>query len=107
MLTYTVTNTELYSVEGKLPLYAMLTLVENAIKHNRLSHEAPLHIAIDYQKNTHTITVKNNRQPKAYAEESTGVGLQNLAERYRLLANEAIILKTTNDEFAVSIKILS
>ncbi|MFY7840957.1 MAG: sensor histidine kinase [Lacibacter sp.] len=107
MLTYTVANTELYTVAGKLPVYALLTLVENAIKHNTLSNEAPLHIAIDYEKESNTISIKNTRQPKAYAEESTGIGLQNLAERYRLLANETIVVKTSNNEFAVTIKILS
>lgn len=106
MLSYSV-STPLLQVQGKLPVYALLTLVENAIKHNSLSTESPLHIALAYDRQSNSISVKNNRQPKAYAEESTGVGLQNLAERYRLLANEAIVLKTTNDEFAVSIKILS
>lgn len=106
MLTYT-TNEELKTVEGKLPVYALLTLVENAIKHNILSNELPLHISIEYDKTANSITVKNNRQPKAYKERSTKVGLQNLAERYRLLANESISIERDNDDFAVTIKILS
>jgi hypothetical protein len=105
MLTYT-TNEELKTVEGKLPVYALLTLIENAIKHNTLSNELPLHISIEYDKTTNSITVKNNRQPKAYKERSTKVGLQNLAERYRLLANESISIEQGNDDFAVTIKIL-
>jgi hypothetical protein len=107
MLTYTVANEELKTVEGKLPVYALLTLVENAIKHNTLSNELPLHISIEYNKATNSITVRNNRQPKAYKERSTKVGLQNLAERYRLLANEAISIEPGKDDFAVTIKILS
>lgn len=107
MLSYTVVNPELKTTEGKLPVYALLTLVENAIKHNTLSNQLPLHISIDYDKATNSITVRNNRQPKAYKEKSTKVGLQNLAERYRLLANESISVEAGNDDFAVTIKILS
>ncbi len=107
MLTYTVVNEELKTVEGKLPVYALLTLVENAIKHNTLSNESPLHISIEYDKATNSITVRNNRQPKAYKERSTKVGLQNLAERYRLLANESISIDPGKDDFAVTLKILS
>jgi hypothetical protein len=106
MLTYT-TNEELKTIDGKLPVYALLTLVENAIKHNALSNELPLHISIEYDKTANSITVRNNRQPKAYKERSTKVGLQNLAERYRLLANESISIEPGNDDFAVTIKILS
>lgn len=107
MLTYTVANEELKSVEGKLPVYALLTLVENAIKHNNLSNELPLHISIDFDKTANSITVRNNRQPRVYKEKSTKVGLQNLAERYRLLANESIAIVSGNDEFSVTIKVLS
>ncbi len=107
MLTYAVTNPELYEASGKLPVYALLTLVENAIKHNALSSENPLHISIEYEQEKNSISIKNNRQPKAYSEESTGIGLQNLAERYRLLANETVVVQTSNKEFTVTIKILS
>lgn len=107
MLTYSIDESELKKNEGRVPVYALLTLVENAIKHNALSNELPLHIAIEYSETINCITVRNNMQRKAYQEESTRVGLQNLAERYRLLANENIFVVSDDKEFAVTIKILS
>jgi hypothetical protein len=107
MLQYTIDDTKLKKNEGRVPVYALLTLVENAIKHNALSNERPLQIAIEYSETTNCITVRNNMQRKAYREESTKVGLQNLAERYRLLANENISVVSDAGEFAVTIKILS
>ncbi|MFT3843628.1 MAG: histidine kinase [Lacibacter sp.] len=105
MLHFTIAN-ELYSAEGKVPVFALQTLVENAIKHNAFTTEKPLEISINYNQLSGMITVKNKIQPKQLFEVTTRVGLKNLAERYKLLCNEDIIINTNNNEFAVTIKLI-
>jgi two-component system, LytTR family, sensor kinase len=90
----------------KVPVYSLQQLAENAIKHNILTRELPLLIEINIEDNGEWILVRNNLQPKAVKEESIGVGLANLSERYRLVANEDIIIKKETGYFSVCIKIL-
>jgi hypothetical protein len=49
------------------------------------------------------ITVSNNVQPKYTSEPGTGLGLENLAERYRILTGEEIDIHNDGRTFSVSI----
>jgi DNA-binding TFAR19-related protein (PDSD5 family) len=106
MLLYDVTNKKLLDAKGKLPVFALQLLAENAIKHNAFTNEYPLHIFIDYDEVRQLITVRNKIRPKRLTEVTTQTGLKNLDERYRLLCNGHIAVHNSGDEFAVSIKIL-
>ena len=64
-------------------------LVENAIKHNVISEENPLHINI-YVKDGF-IVVENNLQKKSVMlDESPGIGLDNIAKRYEFLSDKKV-----------------
>lgn len=106
MLLYDVTNKNLMNAKGKLPVFALQLLAENAIKHNAFTNEQPLHIFIDYDAERQLITVRNKLRPKKLTEVTTQTGLKNLDERYRLLSNQPITVNNNGDEFAVSIKII-
>lgn len=77
-------------------------MLENAIKHNALTDESPLKITVleegDY------ITVENNLKPKPNKEVSTGQGLTNLAERYKLFSGDQLLIKQDQDTFKVLLK---
>ena len=87
-----------------VPYFALQTLLENAIKHNDLTEEAPLNIHIVEEQNF--VNVINNLQPRHFKEHSTGQGLFNLAERYRLLTGDEIRIVKSESQFKVSIKLL-
>jgi LytS/YehU family sensor histidine kinase len=78
-------------------------LVENAIKHNVISESKPLHIEIVVQAD-HCM-VKNNIQEKL-TKDSTGIGLNNLKERYGFLSKKEVIIEKTIKDFIVKIPVL-
>jgi len=93
------------SEQYSIPIFALQILVENCVKHNVLSESKPLSIRI-YQKDDLTITVSNNLQPKQENTDSTGVGLDNLLERYRLIGiKDGLNLEQTNNEFNATVKL--
>jgi two-component system, LytTR family, sensor kinase len=105
-LNFTIDISSDMQLNGKVPAYSIQLLVENAIKHNILTIAQPLHISIRGDKKSKTISIENNLQAKLQIEEGSGVGLSNLAERYRLLNNEKISIDSTNQKFKVTIKVL-
>jgi two-component system, LytTR family, sensor kinase len=80
-------------------------LIENAIKHNVVSRNKPLTIAV-HTNGDNTIVVANNLQAKQSVEYSTGIGLQNIIKRYRLVSNREVKVHTDNNFFTVTLPLL-
>lgn len=83
----------------------MQLLIENAVKHNITSTKKPLIIEVTVENNH--IIVKNNLQKKSSIENSTGIGLMNIAHRYKLFTDEQMTIIQTNEEFIVSLPLLN
>jgi LytS/YehU family sensor histidine kinase len=79
-------------------------LMENAIKHNIVSSEKPLHIEVSTISGR--LVVSNTLQRKNQLSESTGIGLDNIRNRYKLLSNRLVEVKQNNSNFIVSIPLL-
>jgi two-component system, LytTR family, sensor kinase len=79
-------------------------LVENAVKHNRLSEEDPLRVSIMLEGDW--LRVANPIQPRPDREESTGIGLQNITNRYRLLTERPVWVGEQDGEFVVKLPLL-
>ena len=84
--------------------YALQILVENAIKHNEFTDADPLNIRVIL--NGEYIHIKNNKKPKPYLVNSTGIGLRNLSSRYRLICNKDILIEKTENEFTVKLPLI-
>ncbi|NME69208.1 sensor histidine kinase [Flammeovirga aprica] len=91
--------------EVMIPPASIQILVENAVKHNKLSLKKPLQINISL--NDKTILVTNTYNKKEVEEISTGMGLSNINKRYQLIAGKNIIIEKNQDTFKVSLPALS
>lgn len=88
-------------------LIAPLTLqllVENAVKHNTMSREQPLVVSLELDGDA--LLVRNTLQRRPASYPGTGVGLDNIHNRYRLLTDRLVSVGTTNREFLVRIPLL-
>lgn len=80
-------------------------LVENAIKHNIASAKIPLTISISTKEDK--IVVENKLQLREQSTSaSTGVGLDNLMEQYRLVFGKDIDIVSKDGQFSVSLPLV-
>jgi len=87
-----------------LPPLTLQLLVENAIKHNVVSKEAILQITVTEQEGF--LVVQNNINKKISKEKGTGMGLENIKNRYALLDDKPVEVKETAENFIVNLPIL-
>lgn len=87
-----------------VPLSLQL-LLENAVKHNVVTPSKPLYIKV-FEENG-MLTVTNNLQAKEVVKKSSGVGLQNIKQRYSILTDRAMHIVKTNTDFSVHLPMLS
>ena len=90
--------------ERKVPLLALQTLVENAVKHNVITSARPLTVTM--VSTPSSLVVSNNLQEKSPTEESYGIGLVNLSKRYQLLAQRSIDITKTDARFEVALPLI-
>lgn len=81
-------------------------LIENAIKHNVVSRNKPLIIEVHANGNN-KIVISNNLQAKQTLENSTGIGLQNIVKRYRLVSNKEVTFHRNENIFSVTLPLLT
>ena len=94
-------------MEMQLPIVGLQMLVENATKHNVISQRHPLTISIKSEGGDHPcIVVSNSIQPKSDNEDSSGIGLSNLAHRYQLLCGLDIDITDSEGVFTVRIPLV-
>lgn len=87
----------------KIPIYALQTLIENAIKHNAFTNKKPLSIQITYLDEK--VFVTNNKLFKVKTETS-GTGLRNLNSRYKIISGKEIDIVDSESEFCVTLNLL-
>lgn len=91
--------------ESKVVPLSLQLLLENAVKHNMVTTSKPLHIKI--YEDQGDLVVENNLQPKQIVKKGSGVGLDNIKQRYQLLTNRKVIINQQANRFAVAIPMLT
>jgi LytS/YehU family sensor histidine kinase len=88
----------------KIVPLSLQILMENAIKHNIVSSDKPLRIDV-FAEDGHLV-VSNKLQKKKQLYESTGIGLNNLRNRYKLLGSKKVQVVENPTNFTVSIPLI-
>lgn len=94
---------EKYNDYSVLPL-SLQSLIENSVKHNIISSKQPLVVTV--ATNRDSISVSNSIQAKTTPEESNGIGLANLTERYRLKWNKNVEITNNGSTFCVKLPLI-
>jgi len=87
-----------------LPPVSLTELFQNALKHNSIAPDAPLQIRVRLQGTT--LVFANELRPGATPPRSTGVGLPNLRERFRMATGQAVIWTTERNGFVVRLPLI-
>lgn len=82
-----------------LPALSLQPLIGNAVKHNTITRSKPFHISIRTENGW--LVVANPTVPKLEPEPSTGIGLENLRNRWHLITGRDIEIIDTDKEFVV------
>ena len=94
-----------WKTKYQLPPLSLQLLIENAVKHNAVSHETKLKITVS-ATDRESLLIVNNLNPKLFPDKSSGIGLENIVSRFRILsANEVKIIRT-DTEFEVEIPLI-
>ncbi|MBU3744359.1 MAG: hypothetical protein FGM61_07400 [Sediminibacterium sp.] len=100
-LTITIPTNEM---QTRIVPFSLQLLVENALKHNIVSRESPLNIEVTTAEGQ--LIVRNNIQKKQQIEKSTGIGLMNIRNRYKLLTEKLVDVTETSQYFTVSLPLI-
>lgn len=83
----------------KLPALSLQPLIGNAVKHNTITRSNPFHITI--RTDGAWLEVSNPKIPKLEPEPSTGIGLENLRNRWLLITGQRIVVIDDGETFRV------
>ncbi|MEM6747811.1 MAG: histidine kinase [Pseudomonadota bacterium] len=81
-------------------------LMENAIKHNIISSDRPLHVEV-YVDAGEKLVVRNNLQKKTSHNNSTRFGLENIRNRYAFFSDRTVEVIASATSFIVSLPLLT
>ena len=91
-------------MDQRIPPLTLQMLVENAVKHNQLQAENPLHIRIGIDDSW--LWVRNNKTQPPKGVPSFKIGLKNIRSRYKLLSGRDIQVENA-DCFTVKLPVIT
>ena len=96
---------EAYYTQYSIAPLTLQLLVENAVKHNRMSNKEP--VVVHIEARGEDLVVWNTLHPRPQNEASTGFGLQNIVNRYTLLTPRRVRITEEAGAFTIQIPLLS
>ena len=91
----------------QVPSLSLQLLVENAIKHNVVSRSNPIRIVIQTTDDGYLVVENNLNKKTRKSIDSTGIGLANIREKYRLLNYSNVSITETAEHFRVVLPLIA
>jgi len=91
-------------LKSYLPPLSLQVVLENAIKHNMVNQEQPLHINISDQEQQ--LFVTNNLQPKVVPVYTSGIGQKNLVKRFLLIGSQKPEFRLGTEKYEVLLPLI-
>lgn len=85
--------------DWKIPALSLQPLIGNAVKHNSITTKNPLHVTIRVVDGV--LEIENPKHPKLDVEPSTGIGLENLKNRWHIVSGKRIEIVNDAERFLV------
>lgn len=89
-----------------MPPLTLQLLVENALKHNKTIKATPLSIKI-YSNSKQELIIENSLLPIEKTLASSGIGIENIEKRYKLLSKRVPEIIKTDTSFRVTIPLIN
>lgn len=89
---------------SQMPPLTLQLLVENAVKHNKVSKDSPLVVTIS-STDRNRLLVTNTKTEAAPNQPGFSIGLENIKQRYAFFTKEPIVIKD-EDQFSIQLPIL-
>lgn len=89
--------------EYEIPALSIQVLVENAVKHNRITEQLPLTVRVSVEGDYLSVCNNKNLIPIPSHKKGFGVGLKNLMNRCQLLTGKSVIIDDGEVTFCVKI----
>jgi sensor histidine kinase YesM len=93
------------ALRWQIPPVVLPELLENAVKHNDFTADNPLEIEIRLEGDR--LTISHETRPRKAAALSTGLGLDNLAQRFRLTTGVAARWAESGGRFVVTLPLVA
>ena len=87
-----------------LPPVSLAELFQNALKHNTVAPDDPLSIRVSVEDTT--LVFENELRSGPAPARSTGFGLANLRERFRIATGRAAVWNVEADRFVVRLPLV-
>jgi Histidine kinase len=100
VIRFTIEIPETIADRYLIPPISLQIPAENAIKHNEFSADQPLQMRLVYNPDN-SLTFSNIHVPKKQIRSSSGIGLENLVNRYRLITGKNVVIENLHGEFNV------
>lgn len=97
-------NTDSAEFDKHLPFMTTQLLIENALNHNIISNADPLKIAIYTEEGF--LIIRNSLQLKKEPQHSTGLGLKNIINRYRIMGVNGVEVIKNEESFSVRLPLI-
>jgi hypothetical protein len=88
-----------------LPPVSLAELFHNALKHNTVAADLPLRIRVRVEDTT--LIFENDLRSRPKSAPSTGIGLTNLGDRFRIATGRPVVWSAEEDRFVVRLPLVS